>query len=244
MKITPLEIRQKTFERVFRGYDKDEVSAYLKSLSTEWEKILDENKEARIKLEAAEKEISKLREVESSLYKTLKTAEDTGANMIQQANRASELQLKETKMKADNMLREAREKSKHILGKTEARAREIISNMLDEVKTLEQNFNMALNIKESLISDLRNISNETLERANKFSDKKKKLSIEQYVEQAREFADNYDLHNFEMPENSGEQGESRKREKPAAEPKKQAARDGGKTSGKSADEEKSFFDTL
>ena len=94
MKITPLEIRQKAFEKVFRGYDKDEVNAFLQILSTEWEKSLDEKKELTIKLESLEKEITKLREVENSLYKTLKTAEDTGANMIQQANKAAELQLK------------------------------------------------------------------------------------------------------------------------------------------------------
>ena len=29
MKVTPLEIRKKSFEKVFRGYDKDEVNAFL-----------------------------------------------------------------------------------------------------------------------------------------------------------------------------------------------------------------------
>jgi cell division initiation protein len=86
MRITPLEIRQKAFERVLRGYDKDEVNAYLQSLSQEWERMQDDIKEIRIKYEATEREVSKLREVESSLYKTLKTAEDTGANVIDQAN--------------------------------------------------------------------------------------------------------------------------------------------------------------
>ena len=45
MKITPLEIRQKAFEKVLRGYDKDEVNAFLQTLSQEWERILDESKE-------------------------------------------------------------------------------------------------------------------------------------------------------------------------------------------------------
>ena len=58
MKITPLEIRQKSFEKVFRGYDKDEVVAFLQILSAEWEKSIDEKKELTYKLEAAEKEIS------------------------------------------------------------------------------------------------------------------------------------------------------------------------------------------
>ena len=51
MKITPLEIRQKTFEKKLRGFDKDEVNAFLLSMSNEWERILDENKELRIKLD-------------------------------------------------------------------------------------------------------------------------------------------------------------------------------------------------
>jgi DivIVA domain-containing protein len=72
MKITPLEIRQKTFEKNFRGYEKDEVHAFLLTLSQEWERLMDENKELRIKLEGTEREVGKLREVESSLYKTLK----------------------------------------------------------------------------------------------------------------------------------------------------------------------------
>ena len=73
MKITPLEIRQKEFEKKMRGYDKDEVNAFLQSLSQEWERTLDETKEMRIRLETTEREVNKLREVESSLFKTLKT---------------------------------------------------------------------------------------------------------------------------------------------------------------------------
>ena len=30
MKVTPIEIRQKDFNKVFRGYDKEEVDAFLK----------------------------------------------------------------------------------------------------------------------------------------------------------------------------------------------------------------------
>ncbi|MFC2125130.1 DivIVA domain-containing protein, partial [Bacteroidota bacterium] len=57
MKVTPLEIRQKSFEKVFRGYDKDEVEAFLLILSQEWEKVLDENKSLRMNLDKAEKEV-------------------------------------------------------------------------------------------------------------------------------------------------------------------------------------------
>ena len=125
MKITPLEIRQKAFEKAFRGYDKEEVDAYLQSLSQEWERVLDESKELKIKLENSEREVEKLREVENSLFKTLKTAEDTGASMIDQANKAAELHLRETQKKAEGLMSEAKSKAKATLEEAESTASEV-----------------------------------------------------------------------------------------------------------------------
>ncbi len=196
MKITPLDIRQKSFEKIFRGYDKDEVNGFLQILSEEWEKMQSEKKEIAIKLESAEREISKLREVETSLYKTLKTAEDTGASMIEQANKAAILKLKETEFATENLLREARSKSSYIVDGAERRAREIITKMLNEIQSLEYNFNAALTLKENLIADLTNLSSSTLERAQKFKKQKDKLDIEKYIKEAREFAENYDPKNL------------------------------------------------
>jgi cell division initiation protein len=253
MKITPLEIRQKSFEKVFRGYDKDEVTAFLQVLSDEWIKSNDEKKSLEIKLESAEKEISKLREVESSLYKTLKTAEDTGANMIEQANKAAELQLKETKLKTDNLLREAKAKATMIAENSEKRAKEIIGRMLTEIKTLENNFNAALNLKENLIADLTNLSSATLERAQKFKKQKDKLDIEKYIKEAREFAENYDLKNIKFgATNVGEASDEdraqfsirfQKPEKPEK-PVKIEKPERSEVSEQQDSSEKSFFDLL
>ena len=115
MKITPLEIRQKIFEKKLRGYDKDEVQAFLVTMSQEWERVLDEVKELKIKLQSSEKEGQKLREVENSLFKTLKTAEDAGANVVEQANRAADLHLRETQWKAEAMINEAKNSAKTII---------------------------------------------------------------------------------------------------------------------------------
>src|SRR6478609_12196476 len=112
MRITPLDIRQKTFEKNFRGYEKDEVNAFLLTLSQEWERMMDENKELRMKLESSEREVLKLREVEGSLYKTLKTAEDTGANVIEQARQTAELHLRESQIQAELIGQEAKVKAR------------------------------------------------------------------------------------------------------------------------------------
>jgi cell division initiation protein len=201
MKITPLEIRQKSFEKVFRGYDKDEVNAFLITLSHEWEKILDDSKELRQKLDNAEKEISKLREVETSLYKTLKTAEDTGATMIQQASKASELQLKETQLKAERMIQEARRTSSSILQKSEHQSRELLERLLEEVKRLEQAYKMMQGLKENMLSDLRNMANEMLERTRKFGEGSGDQEFTRYLKRAREYAEEFE---FSVPEPEAE----------------------------------------
>ena len=162
--------------------------------------IGDEKKSLEIKLESAENEIAKLREVETSLYKTLKTAEDTGANMIEQANKAAELQLKETQIKSENMIREAKAKANLIIENSEKRVKDVIGSMLSEIKSLENNFNAALTLKENLIADLTNLSSATLERAQKFKKQKDKLDIDKYMKEAREFAENYDLKNIKFGE--------------------------------------------
>ncbi len=188
MKITPLEIRQKGFEKVFRGYDKDEVNAFLQTLSVEWEKLMDENKSMIIKLESAENENKKLREVETSLYKTLKTAEDTGASMIEQANKASELQIKETKLKSENIIAESKNKAKSIVENAEKEAKQIVKNMMEEVKSLEQSYHMLMTLKENLISELKNFTTDTLERVEKVKTNKDRFNIEKHIESAKDFA--------------------------------------------------------
>jgi cell division initiation protein len=167
MRVTPLEIRQKTFEKNFRGYEKDEVNAFLQSLSQEWEKILDENKECRIRLEAAEREVAKLREVESSLFRTLKTAEDTGANVIEQARTSGELYMREAQFKADAMISEAKSKAKDTIEESDMRAKEILAEMEDRLKALVENYKKIEASRDTLLSELKRLGNDALEHVER-----------------------------------------------------------------------------
>lgn len=86
MRITSLEIKQHEFERSFRGYNVDEVNQFLGNIAQEWDRMLNELKMLRMQLDIAEKEASKLKEVEMTLIKTLKTAEDTSTKITETAN--------------------------------------------------------------------------------------------------------------------------------------------------------------
>lgn len=167
MRITPLEIRQKTFEKNFRGYEKEEVHAFLTTLSQEWERIVDENKELKFKFESTEREIQKLREVESSLYKTLKTAEDTGASVIEQSRKAAELHLQESQLKAEQILSEAKTKAKDTIEESEMRARQIIADMEDRVKAMVDQYKKLESTRDDMVSELKRLASEVMEKVER-----------------------------------------------------------------------------
>lgn len=188
MRITPLDIRQKTFEKNFRGYEKDEVNAFLLTLSQEWERVLDENKECRIKLEATEREVSKLREVESSLYKTLKTAEDTGANVIDQARRTAELHLRESQLKADGMINEAKLKARDTIEESDTRAREILEQMEDKLKILVESYKKMQTLRDDLLADLKHLGSDVLDRVERSKAMAKDFDPDKHLAMAKKEA--------------------------------------------------------
>ncbi|MEJ8758157.1 DivIVA domain-containing protein [Pontibacter sp. H259] len=173
MKITPLDIRQKTFEKAFRGLDKDEVNAFLLTLSQQWEKMLDENKDLRMKLDAANRETQKLREVESSLYKTLKTAEDTGNNILEQATKSAELRAREAELQANELLNKARNQARQVLEEATRQTDKMIAEMQEEVKSLEQEYQRMEGYLDTMVRDLKNLANEALEKVERTKAKPK-----------------------------------------------------------------------
>src|SRR5690606_12289838 len=125
MRITPLEIRQKSFEKIFRGYDKDEVTAFLTLLSQEWEKINDEKKMLELKYEQSQKESEKLRQVEGSLFRTLKSVEDTGAAIIEEANKTAELILQDARQKAAEVTADAEKQAREKIDAAESHTKSV-----------------------------------------------------------------------------------------------------------------------
>ncbi len=240
MKITPIEIRQKEFQKAFRGIDKDEVTAFLQSLSQEWERVLDETKELRMRLETSERELAKLREVENSLFKTLKTAEDTGANLIEQTKKETELQLKASKMQSEQIVNEAKANAKSILENADHKARLIINEMMEKIKSLEANYNLLFDQREKLINQLKNFIRDNGEKIEKLTRQiPDKESVKVLKNALDLFNSNLSAKNVEKP--AGEKtrekdtGEAR-----ISEPEKKDMAE----VEKSVQHEKSFFDEI
>src|SRR5690349_2210996 len=185
MKITPLEIRQKTFEKTLRGYDKDEVNGFLLTLSQEWERSQDELKEMKVKMEASEREVSKLREVETSLFRTLKTAEDTGANVIGQANKSAELILRESQIKAEALLNEAKGKAKNTIDEAEQNTRQLLAEMEDQLKSLSDQYKGLITQRDNLLADMKRLASETIDRVERLEGNERTFDPDKHLAAAK-----------------------------------------------------------
>ena len=167
MKLTALDIRQKTFEKSFRGVDKDEVQAFLTTVSQQWERMGDENRELRLKLEHAQQDVQKMREVESSLYRTLKTAEDTGNSITEQAQREAALRGREAQLQAEQLLAEARLRARAIVDEAYQTAEKTVADMKREVSGLGQECQRLEQQFDGLVRDLHNLASDALEKVEK-----------------------------------------------------------------------------
>lgn len=177
MKITPIEIRQHTFEKVMRGYKPDDVDSFLVSLSQEWERVSMDVKMLKMQLELAEKELGKLKEVEMTLFRTLKTAEDTSHQITDQANKAAEQYMGESKQKADELLADARKRSALMIQDAENQSRFLKDNILNDLKSLEHDFKALEKYKENLGVQIRDLAGKAIDSVDRFEKKFAKQNL-------------------------------------------------------------------
>lgn len=189
MKITPLDIRKQSFERVFRGYDKDAVDGFLTTLSQEWERLLDENRLLHERIERTEGEFSKLKALENTLYKTLQTAQATSQEMASKAQEESLRKVGEAQQQADDAVVNARKEASMLLTDAESKARYIIEEAVSELKGLERDIKAIEKYRETLIAQIKGYATDTLDKVQRFEEKSRQVVFEEKEKELREVLD-------------------------------------------------------
>ncbi|MCH7398229.1 DivIVA domain-containing protein [Belliella sp. DSM 107340] len=182
MKITALEIRKKSFEKNFRGYDKEEVDAFMSELSTEWEKLVAENEELQRKLDQSDKEATKLKEVEASLFRTLKTAEDTGASIIEEANEAADHIVNEAHQNAESMLNDAKTQSRNLIDSAESKGRQIMAELKGDVSDLVNGYESLIHQRELILKNLKKLAEDIEDNISMSNNDIKKVNVKVHQE--------------------------------------------------------------
>lgn len=178
MKITPLEIRQQQFEKGFRGYEKEAVDAYLTSLSQEWERVLEENRFLKDKLERTEADYGKLKSLESALYKTMQLAETASQEATTKAEAEASETLQSAQTQSDELLTSARKQASMLLMDAENKSRYLIEEAINELKALERDYKAIEKYKDNLVGQIRGYANDALEKVQRFEEKSHQTGFE------------------------------------------------------------------
>jgi cell division initiation protein len=108
MRITPLDVRKQEFSKAMRGFDCDEVRAFLSTLADEYETVLVDNKQIREMLMEQEDKIQEYQGMERNLRDTLMTAERVMQETRENATKEGDLLIQEAEMKSKQVLEECR----------------------------------------------------------------------------------------------------------------------------------------
>ena len=109
MRISPLDIRQQQFTvRTFRGFDTQEVDAFLDDVAEDYEAVLKENALLKEQVAGFEERARGLAERERALQDTLIATQRLGDEMKAAARREAELHTREAELRGEKILEEVR----------------------------------------------------------------------------------------------------------------------------------------
>jgi cell division initiation protein len=141
MKVTPLDLRQQRFKSVMRGFDREEVAAFLNEVAEDYEQALRDADRLRDDLTRAQASLDEHREHERNLRNTLLTAQKLADEI--RANAESD---------SKRIVREAEGRADLLLQKAQARLEEV-QREIDGLRLKRRDVEASL---ESTISALRN----------------------------------------------------------------------------------------
>ena len=104
MRMTPLDVQSHSFARRFRGYDPDEVDAFLRIVSEDYEILVRENASQTDRLWRLERRTEELSAQEQLLKQTLISAQSMCEELRRTAERDAELRLAEVEIRAEKIL--------------------------------------------------------------------------------------------------------------------------------------------
>lgn len=125
MKITSMDISNKEFKKVIRGYDPDEVDDFLDKIAEDYETLYKENSSMKEKISSNNERLEHYTKMESTIQNTLLLAQNAAEQAKQNAQKESEL-----------ILKNANESAQKVLDK----ANNDVITIHDEYETLKQEF--------------------------------------------------------------------------------------------------------
>lgn len=106
--LTPRDIHEAEFKRVWKGYNPDEVDEFLRRVVVEYEALYRENERLRKRIEELEATVEEYSRSETQIDETLALAKETAASLKEAASKEAEAVVTQARLAAEQILSEAK----------------------------------------------------------------------------------------------------------------------------------------
>jgi len=123
--ITPLDIQNKDFKRVLRGYNAKSVDIFLDEIIEDYERIYKENIELKDKINMLSDQLRQYNTMEETLKSTLIVAQTTADDLTSTARRKAETIIENAELSGKKLIDQAHEDVRNVKNEYEYLKKEI-----------------------------------------------------------------------------------------------------------------------
>ncbi|MFA5403373.1 MAG: DivIVA domain-containing protein [Ignavibacteria bacterium] len=156
MNISSKDIKKRDFKKGLRGYDANEVDAFLDTVSSHYEKLIIENKNQEDKIKSLLSDIEIYKDNEANLQKAIIKSQDLGEEIVQNAKKKAEMIIKES----------------------ELNSRKMKQDIEDDILSKKQELEDIKNRNDKIIEDVKNFLSDKLNELENFIKNKKIFKME------------------------------------------------------------------
>lgn len=150
------------FSKSFRGYDVSEVNEYVQNVNAYEVSVQHTIEKLELKVGDLEKEIARLRELESSLFRAMKMAEEAQESWkIKMAQEAEEQKISAQKL-AKKIIEDSTKEAEKIKFLAEAEKKQLLMGASQELKEQERGLKSLKEAQQEIAKQLSSLANLTL----------------------------------------------------------------------------------
>ncbi len=118
----PLDLKNKTFTKGFRGYETEEVDKFFAQVVKDFERLYQDNIELKETVERVSAKLEYYQQMEATMQNTLVVAQETADEVKKTSEKKAQVLLDETAAKCDGMKKEAQNEAGRLLNEANAAA--------------------------------------------------------------------------------------------------------------------------
>ncbi len=136
MALTSEDIRQKTFETRFRGYDTEEVDVFLEEVMAELDRLHERVRSQEQHTKDLEDKLHYFDEMKESLSQSVLVAQETADRVKQKAHEEAEQERQQAREEANGLQLQAQEESQRMLREAQTQAEEMLAKASNNARDL------------------------------------------------------------------------------------------------------------